>query len=115
MAEAPRGPGRQDRDEGTPAELPQVTPALPYYGRDSSFTLQAIMEMQKSIGELSAKVDRPGADAKGQGEKIEKLAEKVDKLRIWAASVIGGAAVVGFLIWLLSMWRGPITAWLARG
>ena len=55
------------------------------------FTSQAVIEMQRSIGELVAKTDRLITDVKSQGEKI-------DGVRITLAWVAGGADVVGFLI-----------------
>jgi hypothetical protein len=68
--------------------------------------LQAIMELQKSVGEINAKVDRLAGDLKSQGEKL-------DKLRIWAASLGGGAAVLAFLAWVITMWREQIAVWLS--
>jgi len=51
----------------------------------------AMIEMQRCIGELSAKVDRLISDTGKQGEKI-------DSVRIKIAWVTGAAAVVGVLL-----------------
>jgi hypothetical protein len=86
MASTPR----QDQGkETTPRSFAEVTPRLVTQGHD--FILQAVIEMQRSIGELSAKTDRLISDVKSQGEKI-------DSVRIRLVWVTGGAAVVGFLI-----------------
>ena len=89
MANTPRR--EQGRDtEPTFAEVQPSRAAMP--GHD--FTLQAVMEMQRSIGDLAAKTDRLIADVKSQGEKL-------DGVRMKIAWVGGGAAVVGFLLALL--------------
>ena len=52
MAKAPR----QEFGTGsTPSSFPAVTPSFPQHGHD--FTLQAVMEMQRTLGELRGKVD----------------------------------------------------------
>jgi hypothetical protein len=74
--------------------------------------LQAVMELQRGFGEFGTKIDLLASDVKTHGEKLEKFGDKLDRLRIWAARVAGGAAVVGFIIWIVSMWREPIANWL---
>jgi hypothetical protein len=49
------------------------------------------MEMQRTLGDMGAKVDRLVIDVKGQGEKL-------DVIRIRIAWVAGGAAVLGFIV-----------------
>jgi hypothetical protein len=83
MANKPRS-----ETESTPRNFPQTTPRFAQQGHD--FTLQAIIEMQRSLGDLSAKVDRLITDVKGQGEKI-------DGVRIKFAWFTGAAAVLSFL------------------
>lgn len=80
---------RQSEREATPQDFPQVTPRISQPGHD--FTLQTVMEMQRSLGELGAKVDRLINDVKGHGEKL-------DSVRMRLAWVAGGAAVLGFLV-----------------
>lgn len=82
-------PRQENPRETAPTSFPETTPRFAQPGHD--FTLQAVVEMQRSIGELCAKTDRLIADVKSQGEKI-------DSVRLRMAWIAGGAAVVGFLI-----------------
>lgn len=78
-------------DTGPP---PPTTPNVtsPAYGAgDHSFTLQAIMEMQKTLGELKASIDT-------QKSSIDGLKTKVDDLVGWKNMSFGGAAVLGAII-----------------
>lgn len=87
MARTPR----QEIDKDvSPTSFPETAPPK-YVQPGYDFTLQAVIEMQKSIGELSAKTDRLITDVKSQGEKI-------DKIRLTLAWVAGGAAVVGVVV-----------------
>ncbi|ARR55367.1 hypothetical protein HY78_18935 [Rhizorhabdus wittichii DC-6] len=65
---------------------------------DHSWTLQAVMEMQKSIGEMSGKLDRLHTDIDRLGTRIEANCDSVDKLKHWQSLVTGGAIVVGVLV-----------------
>ena len=49
------------------------------------------MELQRAVGELTAKVDRLIGDVKSQGDKI-------DRLRITLAWVGGGAALIAAVL-----------------
>lgn len=86
MARRPT-PSDDDRDS-TPVDFAVTTPRQGSYSHD--FTLQAIMEMKHSLGELSAKTDRLIQDVQSQGKKI-------DTIRIRLSWVAGGTAVVGFI------------------
>jgi hypothetical protein len=72
--------------EGPPANYPSA---------DYSFYLQAIMELQKSMGQLTEAVSGIRSDIKDHGEKLDRF-EKI----LYAASAIGLGLVVvgGFLI-----------------
>lgn len=80
---------RKQARESTPTAFPQSEPRIGLPGHD--FTLQAVIEMQRSLGDLSAKVDRLINDTKSHGEKI-------DSVRMKFAWVAGGTAAVGFVI-----------------
>jgi hypothetical protein len=95
VAKAPR----QEFGTGTPSSFPTVTPPFPQHGHD--FTLQAVMEMQRTLGELCGKVDRMAEDLKSQGNKI-------DAVRLTLARVGGGIAV---LVVLISLVGAAIRFW----
>lgn len=76
-------------DDAAPQSFPEVTPRQVQHGHD--FQLQIIMELQRSVGELSSEVRRLSADMKSTGDKV-------DKLRIGFAWAAGAIAVVGFLV-----------------
>lgn len=86
------GPERGSRRDETPGGLPDVTPQRTVQqGHD--FTLQAVIEMQRTLGELIAKVDRLISD-------VDSQSKKVDKVRMQLMWVAGVAATLGFLIML---------------
>lgn len=81
----------------TVPQLPQSTPQVGMPGHD--FTLQAVMEMQKSIGEMNAKMD-------AMKTSLDGLKGKVDDLVGWKNKILGGVAVLGVVIagltWVIS-------------
>jgi hypothetical protein len=87
-----KSPKQSSQNEIAPTSYPETTPRFAQPGHD--FTLQAIIEMQRTLGELSAKTDRLMTDVKSQGDKI-------DKVRLRLSWVAGGAAVVGFFVAVL--------------
>lgn len=60
---------------------------------DHSFTLQAIMEVQRSVAELTAKTDRLIADVDSHGTKIDTIRNQISFVR-GAMWVIGGLVAV---------------------
>lgn len=58
---------------------------------DHSFTLQAVMELQKSVAELAAKTDRLIKDVGEQGTKISGIQSTIGFVR-------GAAWVIGLLV-----------------
>lgn len=88
MVRQPRG--QKSGDDTPPTSYPQITP--PSYAQPThDFTLQTVVQLQHSVGELIAKVDRLISDTKSQGEKIDAVRMKMS----WVA---GGASVVGFFL-----------------
>lgn len=79
------------------APQPQVPPTQGYAGMsDHSFTLQAVMEMQKSLGEMNANLN-------GMKGTLEGVKTKVDDLVGWKHKILGGAAVLGAVCTLLGI------------
>jgi hypothetical protein len=79
-------------EETAPKSFPEVTPREVQHGHD--WTLQAIMEMKGSLGELIAEVRRLSSDMKSTSDKL-------DAVRLRLAWLAGAAAVVGALVGLL--------------
>jgi hypothetical protein len=75
-----------------PKEFPNVTPQSAMV--DHSFTLQAVMELQKSVAELATKTDRLIKDVEGQGTKIDAVRHQISFVK-GAVSVIGGILAMG--------------------
>lgn len=73
----------------TPRNLPAVTPP-PQYSVGHSFTLQAIMELQKGYGELSKGVQSIEKTLDKMESKLDTVSTTVDGIRIktHAASVV---------------------------
>lgn len=77
-------------------DVPAPSPDVPYEGpaytraagADHSFTLQAIMELQKSVSQLGAKVDRLVGDVDKQSGKLSDLDKSIDRFK--TAFWVGG-------------------------
>ncbi len=81
---------REQLKDTTPSQLPQTTPQN-YPGPDYSFTLQAIMEMQKTLGQLTQAVTTLTEETKDNSTKIETISHQV-----YAAKVV--VIVVGAIL-----------------
>src|SRR2546425_492681 len=73
---------KERRQDSVPGSLPEGTPSS-YPGSDYSFTLQSVMEMQKSVGQLIQAVTTLTETSKKHDEKIDKISH-----RVYAASVV---------------------------
>ena len=62
-------------DEGSPGALPTTSPSFGG-GVDHSFTLQTIIELQRSVSTLSAKIDAMAEQQKDAHDRIEKAGER---------------------------------------
>jgi hypothetical protein len=83
---------QSERDKPTsPREFAITTPQTQML--DHSFTLQAIMELQKSVAELATKTDRLIRDVDGHGNKIDGVRHQISFVKgaLW---VLGGLIVV---------------------
>lgn len=88
---------RSSESDAVPPQQPQVTPSF-HTGADHSFTLQAVMELQKSVGEMNANLE-------GLRASVDGLKGKVEDLVAWKNKILGGvvvisvvATIVGFAI-----------------
>ena len=79
---------RQSSSDIAPSQFPSTTPPV-YPSSDYSFTLQAIMEMQKTLGQLTQSVTTLTEESKKRGDILDKISQKV-----YAAQVVIGIAVV---------------------
>ena len=91
----PRRPTPQAA-ESLPA-APQTTPTGVGFGQvDYSFTLQAVMDMHKSVGELTSTVN-------ALKTSIDSVKSKVDQLTDWKNRILGGAIALGAVCTLLGI------------
>jgi hypothetical protein len=95
----------QARDT-TPAQLPETTPQN-YPALDYSFTLQAIMEMQKTLGQLSQAVTTLTEESKKNSEKIGTISHQVyaAKVVVIVVGAILGAIGSGAIYLLCEAWK----------
>ncbi len=73
-----------------PPRFAETTPPR-YPGSSYDFTLQLVVEMQKSIGQLQEAVGTLKEESKHQGEKLDKI-----NLKIYAATAV--LVVVGTIL-----------------
>jgi len=75
-------------------KFPETTPPQ-YRGSDYSFTLQAVLELQKSVGQLQEAVGTLKEQGKQHAENLDKIS-----LRIYAATavLIVLGTIIGFLL-----------------
>jgi len=79
--------------------MPEVPPSR-YQAGTHDFTLQAVMEMQKGVGELTAKTERLIADVKGQSDKVGELRDTL----IWLKGAVAVIGLIGLVIAPLLTW-----------
>jgi hypothetical protein len=79
---------KRGADEASVPEQPQVTPGFSVGHPDHSFTLQAIMELQKTVGEMNANLV-------GMKSSVDSVKGKVDDLVAWKNKILGAAMAVG--------------------
>lgn len=86
----------------TPAELNDSVTPQHYMGHDHSFTLQTIMELQKSTGQLIESVNNLRSSVDSQNSKLQKIEDGLAdvKRKIYAAGIVIGIVMVvgGFFV-----------------
>ncbi len=75
---------------------------------DYSFTLQAVMELQKAVGQLSARIEELIKKTDRQGDKLNSISHQI--YAAWAILIVFGV-IGGFLI--NHLWD-PVTKMLAK-
>jgi len=104
----------------TPDPTTDVTTPQRYLPHDHSFTLQAIMELQKAMGEVQESVKGLKSGIDGQTGKIEKIQDKLSTVThtLYAAAAVVTIVVVvlGFAInkaadfWIRQATKPPVAA-----
>lgn len=89
-------------EQSTPDVTGDVTTPQHFINADYSFTLQAVMELQKSTGQLTESINSLRSSVEKQTTKLEKLEDKLSAVthKIYAAGVVLTIllAVGGFLV-----------------
>jgi hypothetical protein len=94
MATKPRAtPSQNSMLEGVPSSSASTTPS--FGNHDHSFTLQAIMEMQKSIGALQASSNNVSSSVDTLSKKLDKTDEKLSGV---THKIYGATAVLAILV-----------------
>jgi hypothetical protein len=88
----------------TPARFADTTPPLAY---DHSFPLQAVLELQRTVGQLTQSVITLTEDSREVRKKLDRLSHI-----IYAAGVVG-TVFVGIAIWLLDKLASVATAYFS--
>ena len=90
-----------DNNQQPPSRFPERAPE-PHYATDHSFTLQAIMEMQKAIGGISAEIKALSAGQQKFETKLDKMEDSLSTMskQLYAAGVVIfiALAVGGFIV-----------------
>lgn len=90
-----------DNNQQPPSHFPERAPDT-HYATDHSFTLQAIMEMQKAIGGISAEIKALSAGQQKFETKLDKMEDSLSTMskQLYAAGVVIliALAVGGFIV-----------------
>ena len=79
--------GKRPADDASVPDQPQTTPyGLGTAGHD--FTLQAVMQLQGNVGQLTTKIESLSGSVDGLGAKVDDLVK-------WKYGIIGGAIALG--------------------
>ena len=85
--------GRRDKAESPPEDFPETPPPQPI---DWSWSLQMLMELQRTVGELSQSVETLTKQSKEHDKKLNQISH-----RIYAAVAV--LTIVGaVLLWMLN-------------
>lgn len=70
------------------ASIPDTTPNAGFGAPGHDFTLQAVIQMQGTLGELKSSIS-------SLKSSVDGLKIKVDNLTTWKTAIVSGAAVLG--------------------
>ena len=88
--------------EETPRQLPQTNPPGSYPMADYSFTLQAVMDLQKTVGQLTEAVNSLKNTIEKQDSRFNRIEEKLSGVthKLYAAGVVLAIllALGGFIV-----------------
>jgi len=95
---------REDRERGREAPPQRMAetnpPTIPMV--DYSFTLQAVMDMQKSVGKLTEAVESLKDQSKRQSDKLDQIGKDVHAAKVVVSVVCGliivAASLLGWVI-----------------
>jgi hypothetical protein len=79
----------------TPTAIPETTPPQRYPMTDYSFTLQAVMELQKAVGGLTVRIDELIGKVDKQADRLNSISHQI--YAAWAVLIVFGA-LGGFVI-----------------
>jgi hypothetical protein len=91
----------QSSETGIP-DMPMSTPNFAH-NSDHSFTLQTVMELQKTVTELSVKIDalkeatntpEIKQDIRDQKSEIGKVKDELNSSKMWILSIFGGGFIL---------------------
>lgn len=80
--------------DATPPSVPQTTPRDIGFGHPEYHFVQAIMQMQQTLGEIRSSVD-------SLRQSVDSTKSKVDDLVAWKNKILGGAVVLGAICTLM--------------
>jgi hypothetical protein len=82
----------QAAEEAPPQSFAQTTPEYAQPSHD--FTLQAVMQVQRTLGEIDQKLDTVRDQIKSHGDKIDNIEKIVDRVKTGA--IVGGVLISAF-------------------
>jgi hypothetical protein len=97
-----RKPGHTQSSSGVPDKLAQMTPQ-DYISPEHSFTLQAIMEMKGTLGELTQAIKTLTEESRNNRTLLSEISHKIYAAE-WIIRIVGGllsliGAVAVWLFW----------------
>lgn len=93
-------------EDAAPTSVPQTEPSRIGYGHPEYQFVQAIMEMQKSIGEVNAAIATLTKTA-------DSTKSKVDDIVAWKNKILGGVIVVGVVASVLTLIVTKFSDWIS--
>jgi len=95
-----RAPRTDPQHEPVTPSFPETTPRFAQSTHD--FTLQAIMELQKTVGGLCKEVERMALDIRSHGDKIDIVRQQISFVKgaLWVIGGLVTLAIVGAGVYL---------------